>query len=130
MSQSAPRRMATRAANANTHPGCLVRGPPRCTSEEVALEKQRKTNEAKEKAHQREKADAAKIQRIAEVEQDMADQDAADNTPKPISKTDVSQLRHTKSYLEIAVATEDFEDMTSMALTKPATQVKVMIVVP
>ena len=71
----------------------------------MALEKQRKANEAKEKAHQREKANAAKIQRISEVEQDMVDQDAADSTPKPISKTDVSQLGRTKSYLEIAVAT-------------------------
>jgi len=61
--------------------------------------------------HQREQANAAKIQRIAEVEQDMADQDAADNTPKPVSKMDVSQLHCTKSYLKISVATEDLEDM-------------------
>jgi hypothetical protein len=92
--------VSTRSRNAIVHPGLVVKGNPRCSSKEVAAERQAKEEAKQKKARTK----AAGIKRVAAYEIDQADKHAADATPRAAPKA--KPLTRTRSYANILVGSD------------------------
>ena len=104
--------ITTRAKNANQHPGLIVGKDKKkcCTNQEVQAERQAKEDAKEEKALTK----AAGIKRVAVYEQNQADEDAVDATPKVAPQA--RQLHRTRSYAQIPEVEEDSDvEMGNMA---------------
>jgi hypothetical protein len=73
----------------------------------MAQDKERKEVEAKERALEEKQVKEGKIRKIACIEQQLAEEDAADTTPRPATyesrgtQKGLSQLYCTESYLQV-----------------------------
>lgn len=88
-------RIQTRSKNTTQHPGLLVPKQTRRTSDEVAASRRAK-EDAKKK---REDAKKAGIKRVAEFEQNQAEKDAIERTPRVVTKP--NPLVRTRSYADV-----------------------------
>ena len=88
-------RVATRSKNAAQRPGLLIPKQTRRTSDEVAAIRKAKEDTKREK----EDAKAAGIKRVAEFEQNQADKDAMERTPRVVTKP--RPLVRTRSYADV-----------------------------
>lgn len=80
---SQPYQLRTRSSNSTAHPGLVDRGTARRSPSEVAQAKKDKEDAKQEKAKQEKLVKASKAKRIAELEQDIDEDDALDATPRP-----------------------------------------------
>jgi hypothetical protein len=73
----------------------------------MAQDKERKEVEAKERVLEEKQVKEGKIRKIACIEQQLAEEDAANTTPRPATSESrgtqkgLSQLYHTESYLQV-----------------------------
>jgi hypothetical protein len=88
-------RITTRSKNVAQRPGLLVPKQTRRTSEEVAASRRAKEDAKKEK----EDAKKAGIKRVAEFEQNQAENDAIERTPRVVTKP--NPLVRTRSYADV-----------------------------
>jgi hypothetical protein len=88
-------RIQTRSKNTTQHPGLLVPKQTRRTSDEVAASRRAKEDAKKE----REDAKKAGIKRVAEFEQNQAEKDATERTPRVVTKP--NPLVRTRSYADV-----------------------------
>ena len=88
-------RVTTRSKNSAQHPGLLVPKQIRRTSEEVAADRKVKEDTKKEKQNNKK----ASIKRVAEFEQNQADNDAMERTPRVVTKP--NPLVRTRSYADV-----------------------------
>jgi hypothetical protein len=106
---STTNRITTRSKNAAQHPGLLVPKQRRRTSAEVAAARQAKADIKNTK----ELTKAAGIKRVAEFERKQADDEAAEGTPRVVTKP--KALVRTRSYADVlagervAIFTSDVE---------------------
>jgi hypothetical protein len=98
---SSTKGVSTRSGNATTHPGLVVKGRPRRSSNEVAAQRQAKEEAKQKKARTK----AAGIKRVAAYEVDQAEKHAADATPQAKPKT--KPLTRTRAYANILVGSDD-----------------------
>jgi hypothetical protein len=108
-SSSTQSNMTTRAKNANTHPGQVVAKRKRRTKAEIKKDKQK----AKEEKMSQQAITDAALKRIAELENQLAHQDANDTTPKPLRP-----LRRTKTFAQIPTGVITSEWLSSGDHTK------------
>lgn len=80
---SQPYQLRTRSSYSTAHPGLVDRGTARRSPSEVAQAKKDKEDAKQEKAKQEKLVKASKAKRIAELEQDIDEDDALDATPRP-----------------------------------------------
>ena len=99
-------RVTTRAKNAAQHPGLLIPKQTRRTSDEVAVSRRAKEDAKREK----EDIKKAGIKRVAEFEQNQADKDAMERTPRVVTKP--NRLARTRSYADVLRAGSSDVEMT------------------
>lgn len=102
---STTNRVTTRSKNSSQHPGLLVPKQIRRTSDEVAGLKKAKEDAKKQK----EDAEKAIINRVAEFEQNQAQNDAMEETPRVHIVRKPKPLVRTRSYADVLRAGSDME---------------------
>lgn len=90
-------RLATRSKNTTQHPGLLIPKQTRRSSEDVAADRKAKEDAKKKKKEEKE----ASIKRVAEFEQDQAERDATEQTPRVQVATKPRPLVRTRSYADV-----------------------------
>jgi hypothetical protein len=85
----------------NAHPGLVDCSAPRRSSEEVARAKKEQEEAKRAKEEAQALAKAAKAQRIAAIEEQIDEEDAVNDTPRPQFNKKAQNLRRTVSYLEV-----------------------------
>lgn len=95
MANPTTRRMATRGTNAAQHPGAVDAKKHRRTKAEMELDRIKK----KAEADALEAIQKAKVERIADMEESMAVDDANEETPKPGRLASFKPLRRTETLL-------------------------------
>ena len=98
--------ITTHAKNAAQHPGLLIPKQTRHTSDEVAVSRRAKEDAKREK----EDIKKAGIKRVAEFEQNQADKNAMERTPRVVTKP--NPLARTRSYADVLRAGSSDVEMT------------------
>jgi hypothetical protein len=98
-------RVTTRSKNAAQRPGLVIQKQTRRTSDEVAVFRRAKEDAKREK----EDTKKASIKRVAEFEQNQADKDAMERTPRVVTRPNA--LVRTRSYADVLRCNDSDSDV-------------------